>query len=72
MLGGRYASLVVVPPQVAIVGAGRVEPRVVAAAGKAVVRNILPLSLTFDHRAVTGAEAASFMAALIQDLAKKT
>ena len=72
MLGGRYASLVVVPPQVAIVGAGRIEPRVVAAAGKAVVRNILPLSLTFDHRAVTGAEAASFMAALIQDLAKKT
>lgn len=72
MLGGRYAALVVVPPQVAIVGAGRIEARVVAAAGKAVVRDILPLSLTFDHRAVTGAEAAAFMAALIQDLAKKT
>ena len=67
-IGGRFASLVVVPPQVAIVGAGRISARVVARDGRPCVRRILPLSLTFDHRAVTGGEAARFLAALIEDL----
>ncbi len=69
-LGGRYAAPVVVPPQVAILSAGRVEPRVVAAAGKPAVRRITPLSLTFDHRAVTGGEGARFLTAAIADLQK--
>lgn len=68
MLGGRYAQLVVVPPQVAIVGAGRIAERVVAAQGKPAIRRLLPLSLTFDHRAVTGGEAMRFLAAAIADL----
>jgi 2-oxoisovalerate dehydrogenase E2 component (dihydrolipoyl transacylase) len=68
MLGGRHASLVMIPPQVAIVGAGRIAPQVVALEGQPAVRRMLPLSLTFDHRAVTGGEAARFMAALIDDL----
>jgi pyruvate dehydrogenase E2 component (dihydrolipoamide acetyltransferase) len=67
-LGGRYAALVVVPPQVAIVGAGRAVPRAVASAGQAAIHRVLPLSLTFDHRAITGAEAARFLTALIADL----
>jgi 2-oxoisovalerate dehydrogenase E2 component (dihydrolipoyl transacylase) len=70
MIAGRFASLIVVPPQVAIIGAGRVEQRVVAEAGQAVVRRILPLSLTFDHRAVTGGEAARFLAALKKHVAQ--
>ena len=60
--------LVITPPQVAILGAGRITPRVVARDGKAVIRSMLPLSLSFDHRAVTGAEAARFLAALRADL----
>ncbi len=68
LLGGRYAELVVVPPQVAIVGAGRIVPRVVVRDGKAVIRRMLPLSLTFDHRVVTGGEAARFLAAVIAAL----
>ena len=68
MIGGRFASLVVVPPQVAIVGAGRIAPLVVAHQGRPVVRRVLPLSLTFDHRVVTGGEAARFMVALKSDL----
>jgi pyruvate dehydrogenase E2 component (dihydrolipoamide acetyltransferase) len=68
MLGGRHAALVVIPPQVAIVGAGRIAPQVVALEGQPAVRRTLPLSLTFDHRAVTGGEAARFMAALVRDL----
>jgi 2-oxoisovalerate dehydrogenase E2 component (dihydrolipoyl transacylase) len=68
MIGGRFANLVVVPPQVAIVGAGRISEMVVAHLGQPSVRRVLPLSLTFDHRVVTGGEAARFMVALKSDL----
>lgn len=66
--GGRHAALVVMPPQVAILGAGRIrrEPRVVAGGIEAVP--VLPLSLTFDHRAVTGVEAARFLMAVVTNL----
>ncbi len=70
-LGGRHAALVVVPPQLAIVGAGRIVPRVIAVAGQPAVRRLLPLSLTFDHRAVTGGEAARFLSAMVADLQRK-
>jgi pyruvate dehydrogenase E2 component (dihydrolipoamide acetyltransferase) len=63
-LGGRHAALVVVPPQVAIVGAGRMAPRAVVTDGDIVAHRMMPLSLTFDHRAVTGGEAARFLAAV--------
>jgi len=70
MLAGRFAALMVVPPQVAILGAGRIERRVVPGGrGDAVVvHRRLPLSLTFDHRVVTGGEAARFLAAAMADL----
>lgn len=67
-LAGKYANPVVVPPQVAIVGAGGIREEVVAFEGKAAVHPILPLSVTFDHRAVTGGEAARFLKALMDDL----
>jgi pyruvate dehydrogenase E2 component (dihydrolipoamide acetyltransferase) len=70
MFGGRYAALVVVPPQVAILGAGAIRPHVVAVDGAPAVRRMLPLSLSFDHHAVTGAEAARFLAAAVADLDK--
>ena len=66
--GGRYANPIVQPPTVAILGAGRVRDEVVAADGKPAVRPILPLSLTIDHRAVTGGEATRFLSAVIADL----
>ncbi len=67
-LGGRYGALAIVPPQVAILGAGRRAPRVVAVDGVPTVHDVIPLSLTFDHRVVTGGEAARFLAAVIVDL----
>ena len=67
---GRFAELVVVPPQVAIIGAGRIDHKVVMADGKPVARKMLPISLTFDHRVVTGGEAARFLVALVEDLAR--
>ena len=69
-IAGRYASPVVVPPTVAILGAGKIRDEVVAREGKAVIHRILPLSLTFDHRAVSGGEAGRFMAAVIEDLSR--
>ncbi len=68
MIGGRFANLIVVPPQVAIVGAGRIDQRMMVHNGEAAVRRVLPLSLTFDHRVVTGGEAARFLVALKSDL----
>jgi pyruvate dehydrogenase E2 component (dihydrolipoamide acetyltransferase) len=67
-IGGRYASPVVLPPTVAILGAGRSRDEPVVRDGEIVVRHILPLALSFDHRAVTGGEAARFMNAVIADL----
>jgi 2-oxoisovalerate dehydrogenase E2 component (dihydrolipoyl transacylase) len=68
MIGGRFANLIVVPPQVAIVGAGRISQRVMARKDQPAVRRVLPLSLTFDHRVVTGGEAARFLVGLKFDL----
>jgi pyruvate dehydrogenase E2 component (dihydrolipoamide acetyltransferase) len=70
MFAGRFAALVIVPPQVAILGAGRITERPVIADGTLAAHRILPLSLTFDHRAVTGGEAARFLKAAIEDLEK--
>jgi len=63
-IAGEHAALIVMPPQVAILGAGRLA----CGAHEPALRRTLPLSLTFDHRAVTGGEAARFLRAVIADL----
>jgi len=69
MIAGRYAAPIVLPPTVAILGAGRIRREIVADdEGRPVARRRLPLSLTFDHRVVTGGEAARFLGAVIADL----
>ena len=68
MIAGRYATPVVVPPAVAILGAGRLSHDVIAVMGGIEAHLRMPLSLTFDHRCVTGGEAARFLAALMRDL----
>ncbi|ODU43635.1 MAG: branched-chain alpha-keto acid dehydrogenase subunit E2 [Lysobacteraceae bacterium SCN 69-48] len=69
MFAGRYATPVVVPPCVAIVGAGKLSHDVVAVIGGIEVHRRMPISLTFDHRACTGGEAARFLKALLDDMA---
>ncbi|RNF84413.1 dihydrolipoamide acetyltransferase family protein [Montanilutibacter psychrotolerans] len=69
MFAGRYATPVVVPPTVAIVGAGKLSHDVVGVIGGIEVHRRMPLSLTFDHRACTGGEAARFLRAMLDDLA---
>ena len=69
MFAGRYATPVVVPPCVAIIGAGKLSHDVVAVMGGIEVHRRMPISLTFDHRACTGGEAARFLKALLDDMA---
>ena len=66
--GGRYGNPVVLPPTVAILGAGRIRDEVVPVDGQPVIHPVLPLSLSFDHRAVTGAEATRFLGEVIKHL----
>ena len=70
MFAGRYATPVVVPPCVAIIGAGKLSHDVVAVIGGIEVHRRLPISLTFDHRACTGGEAARFLKALLDDMGR--
>ena len=70
MFAGRYATPVVVPPCVAIIGAGKLSHDVVAVMGGIEVHRRMPISLTFDHRACTGGEAARFLRAMLDDMAQ--
>jgi len=66
---GRYATPVIIPPCVSIIAAGKARKEFVPVQnGYAAVHRIIPLSLTFDHRACTGGEAARFLAAMMKDL----
>jgi len=69
-LAGRYGIPIVVPPAVAILGAGKVREDAVAIAGSVRAHRRMPLSLSFDHRCITGGEACRFLAAVITDLEK--
>ncbi|HCD9576411.1 TPA: 2-oxo acid dehydrogenase subunit E2 [Legionella pneumophila] len=67
-IAGCYATPIIVPPAVAILGCGRYREVPVVRNGQVVPGRILPLSLTFDHRAVTGGEATRYLSAVIKNL----
>jgi 2-oxoisovalerate dehydrogenase E2 component (dihydrolipoyl transacylase) len=69
-IAGRHAALIVIPAQVAILGAGRAVERPLRGDPGITLHRMLPLSLTFDHRAITGGDAARFLRAVIVDLEK--
>ena len=64
----RYATPLMVPPTVGILGSGAARDEVVAVDGEIAIRRMLPLSLTFDHRCVAGADASRFLGAVVADL----
>ena len=61
MYGVEQFVAVLNPPQAAIIAVGVTEDRVVALEGNAVIRPMMTMTLTVDHRAVDGAEAADFL-----------
>lgn len=60
-IGATYGVPVLNYPECAILGVGRIQKKPVVAGSSIVIRDILPLSLTFDHRIVDGAQAARFL-----------
>jgi len=68
-IGGIFATPMLHLPEVAILGVGKLLHKPVVHDGAVVIRTILPLSLTFDHRALDGAEAQRFLNELIAYLA---
>lgn len=68
--GGRYATPIVVSPQLAIVATGPKSLDAVVKDNKICACSRIPLSLTFDHRAVTGGEATRFLSIMMKDLEK--
>lgn len=68
VIGGNYGTPIINFPEVAILGLGKIADRPVVKNGQIVVRRVLPLSLTFDHRVIHGAEAARFLNSVITRL----
>jgi pyruvate dehydrogenase E2 component (dihydrolipoamide acetyltransferase) len=60
-IGGIFATPILQLPQVAILGVGKLVQKPVAYNGEITIRTIVPLSLTFDHRALDGATAQRFL-----------
>lgn len=67
-LGGIYATPIINPGECAILATGKITEKPVVRNSAIVARNIMPVSLTFDHRIIDGAEAARFVNVLKQQL----
>jgi len=60
--GEAVGTPIINPPEVAILGVGRIQEKVVAYQGQPAVRPRLPFCLSFDHRVIDGADSGAFMA----------
>jgi pyruvate dehydrogenase E2 component (dihydrolipoamide acetyltransferase) len=67
-LGGTYGTPIINFPEAAILGMGVIRELPVVRDGQIVIRKMMPLSLTFDHRILDGAEATRFLADLMKYL----
>ena len=69
-IGGTHFTPIINPPEVAILGVGKSFDRLVKDKDKIVSRKILPISLSYDHRIIDGAEGAKFCVHLSKCLGK--
>ncbi len=60
--GGSTGTPIINHPEVAILAVGRLQDQAVVQQGTVVVRSIMPLALSFDHRLIDGALAGAFLA----------
>ena len=63
-IGGVGFTPIINPPEVAIIGISRAKKQVTLTGGEVVEKDILPLSLSYDHRVINGADAGRFMDSL--------
>lgn len=66
--GGTFATPIINYPDVAILGIGKISDKPWVKDGQIVIRKIIPLSLTFDHRVTDGVDSAKFLSKVIQYL----
>lgn len=64
--GGLFANPLILPPQVAILGLGRIQQKPVVKNDSIVIGNVLPVSLVIDHRVLDGAPAGKFLTMIRQ------
>ena len=69
-IGGSFFTPIINHPEVAILGVGKAEKKQIFMKEKFVTRVMLPLSLSYDHRIIDGAEAAYFINDLKENLGK--
>ena len=69
-IGGSFFTPIINYPEVAILGIGKSKKKQIYIDGKFVTRVMLPLSLSYDHRIIDGAEAARFNNDLKENLGK--
>ena len=69
-IGGTYGRPMILPPQVAVLGLGRIHQAPVAREGQLAVATILPLSFVFDHRVCDGSYAVRFLNRFIELVSK--
>jgi len=69
-IGGTFFTPIINPPELSILGIGKSYDKVVKKEGQIVTRKILPISLSYDHRFIDGAEGARFCVHLSQSLGK--
>jgi len=69
-IGGTYFTPIINFPEVAILGIGRSYKKQLFINNKFLARTVLPISLSYDHRIIDGAEAAKFCNALKESLGK--
>ena len=69
-IGGTFFTPIINPPEVSILGVGKSFDRLTKIKGEIVSRKILPISLSYDHRIIDGAEGAKFCVYLSKCLGK--
>ena len=69
-IGGTFFTPIINPPEVAILGVGKSFDRLVKIKGQIISRKILPISLSYDHRIIDGAEGVRFCVHLNKSLGK--
>ncbi|SVA77257.1 uncharacterized protein METZ01_LOCUS130111 [marine metagenome] len=69
-IGGNFFTPIINPPEVAILGVGKTFEKIKRVDGQFIVRKMLPVSLSYDHRVIDGAEGARFCVHLSKSLGK--
>ena len=69
-IGGTFFTPIINPPELSILGVGKSYDKIIKKDGQIITRKILPISLSYDHRFIDGAEGARFCVHLSQSLGK--